>query len=79
MDLAQPRQSAVGLRCTNQSPSVPSAHHDRNPELAGEDRYSAGLNQSEEPPFGDDGGDGRGDKLHAWLADPKENWVEVDL
>ncbi len=33
------------------------------------DGYSAGLNQTEERPFGDDGGDGWGDKLHAWLAD----------
>ena len=29
------------------------------------DGYSAGLNQTEERPFGDDGGDGWGDKLHA--------------
>jgi hypothetical protein len=27
------------------------------------DGYSAGLNQTEERPFGDDGGDGWGDKL----------------
>jgi hypothetical protein len=33
------------------------------------DGYSAGLNQTEERPFGDDGGDGWGDKLHAWLVD----------
>ena len=33
------------------------------------DGYSAGLNQTEERPFGDDGGDGWGDKLHAWLAE----------
>jgi len=33
------------------------------------DGYSAGLNQTEERPFGDDGGDGWGDKLHAWFAE----------
>ena len=43
------------------------------------DGYSAGLNQTEERPFGDDGGDGWGDKLHAWMADtPEENPAEVD-
>jgi hypothetical protein len=43
------------------------------------DGYSAGLNQTEERPFGDDGGDGWGDKLHAWLAEtPEENQAEVD-
>jgi hypothetical protein len=43
------------------------------------DGYSAGLNQTEERPFGDDGGDGWGDKLHAWLADtPDENRGELD-
>lgn len=43
------------------------------------DGYSAGLNQSEERPFGDDGGDGWGDKLHAWMFDtPDENRAEVD-
>jgi dihydrofolate reductase len=43
------------------------------------DGYSAGLNQTEERPFGDDGGDGSGDKLHAWMFDtPDENQVEVD-
>jgi dihydrofolate reductase len=42
------------------------------------DGYSAGLNQTEERPFGDDGGDGWGDKLHAWLAEtPEENRAEV--
>ncbi|GAP50956.1 uncharacterized protein SAZU_5816 [Streptomyces azureus] len=30
------------------------------------DGYSAGLNQTEERPFGDDD-DGTGDKLHAWM------------
>ena len=29
------------------------------------DGYSAGLNQTEERPFGDDGGDGSGGTLHA--------------
>jgi dihydrofolate reductase len=43
------------------------------------DGYSAGLNQSEERPFGDDGGDGWGDKLHAWYADAAdENRAEID-
>jgi len=42
------------------------------------DGYSAGLNQTEERPFGDDGGDGSGDKLHAWMFDtPEENRAEV--
>jgi dihydrofolate reductase len=43
------------------------------------DGYTAGLNQSEERPFGDDGGDGWGDKLHAWFADTaEENKTEID-
>ncbi|MFI1400403.1 dihydrofolate reductase family protein [Streptomyces sp. NPDC020681] len=43
------------------------------------DGYSAGLNQTEERPFGDDGGDGSGGKLHAWMFDtPDENRAEVD-
>ena len=43
------------------------------------DGYSAGLNQTEERPFGDDGGDGWGDKLHAWMFEtPEENRAEVD-
>ena len=43
------------------------------------DGYSAGLNQTEQRPFGDDGGDGWGDKLHAWMAEtPGENPAEVD-
>ena len=43
------------------------------------DGYSAGLNQTEQRPFGDDGGDGWGDRLHAWMADtPEENPAEVD-
>src|SRR5206468_5861349 len=33
------------------------------------DGYSAGLNQTKQRPFGDDGGDGWGDKLHAWMFD----------
>lgn len=41
--------------------------------------YSAGLNQTEQRPFGDDGGDGWGDKLHAWMSEtPQENPAEVD-
>ncbi|KUL46510.1 dihydrofolate reductase family protein [Streptomyces regalis] len=43
------------------------------------DGYSAGLNQTEERPFGDDGGDGWGDKLHAWMFETRdENRAEVD-
>ena len=43
------------------------------------DGYSAGPNQTEERPFGDDGGDGWGDKLHSWAFDtPEENRAEVD-
>ncbi|MEE6261022.1 dihydrofolate reductase family protein [Plantactinospora sonchi] len=43
------------------------------------DGYSAGLNQTEERPFGDDGGDGSGDRLHAWMFDtPDENRAEID-
>jgi dihydrofolate reductase len=43
------------------------------------DGYSAGLNQTEERPFGDDGGNGRGEKLHAWMFDDsEENVTEVD-
>ncbi len=42
------------------------------------DEYSAGLNQSEQRPYGDDGGDGWGDKLHAWYAAAEENRVEID-
>lgn len=42
------------------------------------DGYSAGLNQTEDRPFGDDG-DGWGDKLHAWLVEtPEENRAETD-
>jgi dihydrofolate reductase len=43
------------------------------------DGYSAGPDQSEERPFGDDGGDGWGDTLHAWMFDAgEENRAEVD-
>jgi dihydrofolate reductase len=43
------------------------------------DGYSAGLGQTEERPFGDDGGDGSGGRLHAWMFDtPEENRTEVD-
>jgi dihydrofolate reductase len=43
------------------------------------DGYSAGLNQTESRPFGDDGGDGWGRRLHAWMFDhPDENRAEVD-
>ncbi|MFD5337714.1 dihydrofolate reductase family protein [Streptomyces hawaiiensis] len=43
------------------------------------DGYAAGLNQTEERPFGDDGGDGSGGLLHAWMFDtPDENRAEID-
>ena len=43
------------------------------------DGYSAGLDQTEERPFGEDGGDGSGGKLHAWMFDtPEENRAEID-
>jgi dihydrofolate reductase len=43
------------------------------------DGYSAGLHQTEERPFGQDGGDGSGDQLHAWMFDtPDENRAEID-
>jgi dihydrofolate reductase len=43
------------------------------------DGYSAGLNQTAERPFGDDGGDGWGDKLHAWYTETaEENRAVID-
>ena len=43
------------------------------------DGYSAGLDQTEQRPFGDDGGDGWGSALHAWLAEAAEgNRAEID-
>jgi dihydrofolate reductase len=43
------------------------------------DGYVAGAHQTEERPFGDDGGDGFGDRLHAWMFDhPEENQSEVE-
>ncbi|MFD9024174.1 dihydrofolate reductase family protein [Streptomyces parvulus] len=43
------------------------------------DGYSAGHGQSERRPFGDDGGDGTGERLHAWMFDtPDENRAELD-
>ena len=43
------------------------------------DGFSAGQNQTEECPFGDDGGDGWGNRLHAWMFDnAEENRTEVD-
>ena len=42
------------------------------------DGYSAGPKQTEERPFGEDGGDGWGDRLHAWMFDkPEENRTET--
>ena len=44
------------------------------------DGYSAGPNQTEQRPFGDDGGDGTGERLHAWMFDtPDENRAETEL
>jgi dihydrofolate reductase len=43
------------------------------------DGYSAGPNQSEQRPFGEDGGDGWGSELHAWMFDgADENRAEID-
>ena len=42
------------------------------------DGYAAGHNQTEDRPFGDDGGDGWGSKLHAWYEDPAEQQVQMD-
>ena len=42
------------------------------------DGYAAGHNQSEERPFGDDGGDGWGDRLHAWYAEGVEEHPEIE-
>jgi dihydrofolate reductase len=43
------------------------------------DGYSAGPNQAEERPFGDDGGDGWGNRLHAWAFETREeNRPEAD-
>ncbi|EMF55168.1 MULTISPECIES: dihydrofolate reductase family protein [Streptomyces] len=43
------------------------------------DGYAAGLDQTEERPFGDDGGDGSGALLHAWMFEtPDENREEID-
>ncbi|HEU5155574.1 MAG TPA: dihydrofolate reductase family protein [Streptosporangiaceae bacterium] len=33
------------------------------------DGYSAGLHQTEQRPFGDDGGDGWGSELHSWFTE----------
>jgi dihydrofolate reductase len=42
------------------------------------DGYAAGHNQSEQRPFGDDCGDGWGNRLHAWAFDDRaENEAEV--
>ncbi|QNP64610.1 dihydrofolate reductase family protein [Streptomyces genisteinicus] len=43
------------------------------------DGYTAGHHQTEERPFGDDGGDGSGSRLHAWMFDtPDENRAEIE-
>ncbi|GIF02368.1 dihydrofolate reductase family protein [Paractinoplanes rishiriensis] len=43
------------------------------------DGYAAGHDQTEERPFGNDGGDGSGGRLHAWMFDtPDENRAEIE-
>ncbi|WP_431247498.1 dihydrofolate reductase family protein [Leifsonia xyli] len=43
------------------------------------DGYAAGTDQTEERPFGQDGGDGWGDRLHSWMFDhAEENRAEVE-
>ena len=42
------------------------------------DGYAAGPNQTEKKPFGEDGGDGWGDRLHAWMFEGEESRAEVD-
>ncbi|MEV3936617.1 dihydrofolate reductase family protein [Glycomyces sp. NPDC049804] len=42
------------------------------------DGYSAGLDQTEERPFGDDGSGGTGERLHAWMFEtPEESPEEI--
>jgi dihydrofolate reductase len=44
------------------------------------DGYAAGLDQTEQRPFGADGGDGWGDRLHAWAFDDRaESEAEAAL
>ncbi|MFF2214095.1 dihydrofolate reductase family protein [Streptomyces antibioticus] len=43
------------------------------------DGCSAGPDQTEERPFGNDGGDGSGGRFHAWMFDtPEENRAEIE-
>ncbi|UNX53470.1 dihydrofolate reductase family protein [Georgenia sp. TF02-10] len=43
------------------------------------DGHAAGTNQTEARPFGADGGDGWGNRLHAWMFDDAdENRAEID-
>ncbi|MGZ3146871.1 dihydrofolate reductase family protein [Lentzea chajnantorensis] len=42
------------------------------------DGFAAGHDQTEERPFGDDGGDGWGSTLHAWYDDPAEQRLQLD-
>ncbi|SDG12521.1 Dihydrofolate reductase [Lentzea fradiae] len=42
------------------------------------DGFAAGHGQTEERPFGDDGGDGWGSTLHAWYDDPAEQRYQAD-
>lgn len=42
------------------------------------DGFSAGLNQTEERPFGDDAGDGFGNRLHDWITtSPEETQIHL--
>ncbi|MFS8100760.1 dihydrofolate reductase family protein [Lentzea alba] len=43
------------------------------------DGFSAGLGQSEDRPFGADGGDGWGSKLHAWAEDAEEMRLQLEM
>jgi dihydrofolate reductase len=43
------------------------------------DGYAAGVDQTEERPFGEDGGDGWGNRLHAWMFDQAdENRPDIE-
>ncbi|MBM7791217.1 dihydrofolate reductase family protein [Tenggerimyces flavus] len=42
------------------------------------DGYAAGVNQTEQRPFGEDGGDGWADKLHGWYNDDDTATTDID-
>ena len=42
------------------------------------DGYAAGVNQTEQRPFGEDGGDGWADKLHGWYNDDDTAQPDID-